>query len=161
MADRRDQRRRQILDAAKRVFADKGFHQASINDIIAAAGIARGTFYLYFPGKDAVFEAVLDEAIRDLRERIVRVDVSPGAPPPREQLEENVARVLDYVFEDRALITLLLAHGIAPDLEVAARVEQFFGHVHEMIESSVRYGLSVGLVRPCDPTLVAAAILGA
>ncbi len=42
----REQRREQVLDAAKAVFAKKGFHRSSIADIIQRAGIARGTFYL-------------------------------------------------------------------------------------------------------------------
>ena len=56
-------------DAAKRVFAEAGYHGASINAIIERAQIARGTFYLYFESKAAVFDSILDEAMRDLRAR--------------------------------------------------------------------------------------------
>lgn len=45
------ERRQQILDAAKHVFAEAGYHGASINAIIERAEIARGTFYLYFESK--------------------------------------------------------------------------------------------------------------
>lgn len=159
--EKRDQRRRQILGAAKKVFASKGFHQASINDVIKAADIARGTFYLYFTSKDAVFESILEDAIRDLTELITRVDVEDGAPPPGLQLQENVSRVLDYVLSDRALIQLLLNHGLAPDTEVAVRVEAFFDDVAGLIESSLTYGMTVGLVRQVNPRLMAATILGA
>ena len=66
------ERRRQILDAAKAVFAEAGYHGASINAIIERAQIARGTFYLYFESKAAVFDSILDQAMADLR----------GADPP-------------------------------------------------------------------------------
>jgi AcrR family transcriptional regulator len=51
----KQERRRQILSAAKQVFADAGYHGASIHAIIERAQIARGTFYLYFESKAAVF----------------------------------------------------------------------------------------------------------
>ncbi len=53
-------RRKQILDAATRVFAEKGFHRATIKEIAGKAGIADGTIYTYFPSKDEVLLAVLD-----------------------------------------------------------------------------------------------------
>ncbi len=157
---KRDQRRREILDAAKRLFAERGFHAASISEIIKRAGIARGTFYLYFNSKDAVFESILELAIHELRVRIIGVDVDEGAPPPALQLHQNVSRVLEYMLADRALIQLILAHGLPPDAPMAMRVDGFFAHVEELIASSLSYGMSVGLVRKCDASLTAAQILG-
>lgn len=52
-------RRNQILDAATRVFAEKGFHRATIKDIARTAGIADGTIYTYFPSKTEVLFAIL------------------------------------------------------------------------------------------------------
>src|SRR5215207_5539888 len=53
-------RRALIVDAATRVFADKGFHRATIKDIAHAAGIADGTIYNYFANKEALLSAILD-----------------------------------------------------------------------------------------------------
>src|SRR6266516_6003723 len=52
-------RRKQILDAATQVFAEKGFHRATIKDIARVAGIADGTIYTYFPSKTAVLLGIL------------------------------------------------------------------------------------------------------
>jgi AcrR family transcriptional regulator len=52
-------RRNQILDAATRVFAEKGFHRATIKDIARVAGIADGTMYTYFPSKTDVLSGIL------------------------------------------------------------------------------------------------------
>lgn len=157
---KREHRRLEILQAAKHVFADRGFHAASVNEIIKAAGIARGTFYLYFSSKDAVFESILDLAIQELEARIIGVDVDPGAAPPALQLHQNVSRVLQYMLGDRELIKLILNHGLRPDAELALRVESFFDHVEERIESSLTQGMSMGLVRKCDASLAASLILG-
>ena len=53
-------RRNQILDAATRVFAEKGFHRATVKDIARAAGIADGTIYTYFPSKTEVLLGILN-----------------------------------------------------------------------------------------------------
>ena len=55
-----------VLAAARQIFADKGYHATSIDDIIEAADIARGTFYLYFESKRAIFDELLDELFTTL-----------------------------------------------------------------------------------------------
>lgn len=156
------QRRRQILDTAKRVFAELGYHDASINEIITRANIARGTFYLYFSNKHKVFDAILDGALEELRTRITRIRVGePDAPPPQEQLRQNLLRVLDVVLNDQPLARLLLNHGDHPQGEAAERIEAFFHDVTELIAASLEHGIAMNLVRPCATHLVAAALLGA
>lgn len=54
---KRDRTRRQLLDAAVKVFAERGFEAGSIQEIAAVAGVANGTFYNYFPTKEAILEA--------------------------------------------------------------------------------------------------------
>ena len=56
-----DVRRQQLLVAATTVFAARGYRAAGVSDIVSAAGVARGTFYLYFEGKAQVFLAVADD----------------------------------------------------------------------------------------------------
>jgi AcrR family transcriptional regulator len=155
------ERRRQILDAAKQVFADAGYHGASINAIIERAQIARGTFYLYFESKAAVFDSILDQAMADLRGRLRRIDVSdPSAPPPQVQLREQVASTVGYVVGDRALAALLLQSAHPPEAEGTERLDQFYGEVRQLIVSAIEQGTAIGLVRKCQPELVAGALLG-
>src|SRR6185295_9720563 len=59
--ERREERRRQILDAAVACFARKGFHRASMQDIIAASGLSPGSIYCHFKGKEEIIEAIADE----------------------------------------------------------------------------------------------------
>lgn len=155
------ERRRQIVAAAKSVFAEAGYHGASINAIIERAQIARGTFYLYFESKAAVFDSILDEAMRELRGRLHRIDVeTPGAPAPQVQLREQVTGTLDYIIRDRALATLLLSAGHTPDAEAAERLAQFFGEVRDLLERAMESGMEIGLLRTVHPQLAAAAMLG-
>lgn len=54
-----DERRNEILDAAERLFNEKGYDRCTINDILEAVGIARGTFYYYFESKEEVLDAIV------------------------------------------------------------------------------------------------------
>ncbi len=157
----KQERRRQILAAAKAVFAEAGYHGASINAIIERAQIARGTFYLYFESKAAVFDSILDQAMADLRARIRRIEVEdPAAPPPQVQLREQVVATLEYVVGDRALATLLLSAGHTPDSEASERLDQFFGEIHDLLKRALETGMEIGLVRTCNVELASAALLG-
>ena len=72
-------RRAAVLEAARTRFADEGYHATSIDDIIETAGIARGTFYLYFESKRAIFDELLDELFTTLASTVKRIEVGPGA----------------------------------------------------------------------------------
>jgi AcrR family transcriptional regulator len=71
-AERRAATQGMILDAARRLFADRGFEAASIDDIAEAAGVAKGAVYHHFESKEALFERVLEGVQAELA----------GAPPP-------------------------------------------------------------------------------
>jgi len=157
----KQERRQQIMDAAKQVFADAGYHGASINSIIERAQIARGTFYLYFESKAAVFDSILDHAMADLRARIHRIDVeSTSVPPPQVQLRAQVVATLEYIVRDRALAMLLLSAGHTPDAEAAERLDQFFAEVRDLLRRAFESGMEIGLVRKVEAPLAAAAMLG-
>jgi AcrR family transcriptional regulator len=155
------ERRRQILSAAKAVFAEAGYHGASIHAIIERAQIARGTFYLYFESKAAVFDSILDQAMADLRARLHRIEVGdPSAPPPQVQLRQQVVATLEYILDDRPLATLLLSAGHTPDVDASERLEMFFTEVRDLLRRALETGMEIGLVRKCQPELAAAAMLG-
>ena len=154
------ERRNQILDAAKHVFADAGYHGASINAIIERAGIARGTFYLYFESKSAVFSSILDQAMADLRRHMHRIEVDNPKIPPQLQLRAQVIEALEYVVQDRPLAMLLLSAGHTPDAEAAERLDQFFAEIRDLLRRAFESGQEIKLLRKVQPELLAAAMLG-
>ncbi|HEY1811270.1 MAG TPA: TetR/AcrR family transcriptional regulator [Kofleriaceae bacterium] len=154
------ERRKQILDAAKHVFAEAGYHGASIHAIIERAGIARGTFYLYFESKSAVFSSILDQATTDLRRHMHRIEVDNPKIPPQLQLRAQVIDALEYVVQDRPLAMLLLSAGHTPDAEAAERLDQFFAEVRDLLRRAFESGQEIKLLRKVQPELLAAAMLG-
>ena len=67
-------KRQQILDGAKQCFLAQGFDGASMNDIVKAAGVSKGTVYAYFPSKEKLFEALIFRDRRNQAEQIVVID---------------------------------------------------------------------------------------
>jgi AcrR family transcriptional regulator len=156
----RQERRAQVLRHAKRIFARKGYHRTNIADIIARARIARGTFYLYFQNKRDIFEELLEQTLRELRNRIQRLRIGPGEPNPVEQLRENLTRVLTFVLAERELTDILLNHSTGFDRELDARIQDFYERVADQIQRSLDLGIEMNLVRRCDTRAVSSCILG-
>lgn len=157
----REARRQQILAVALDVFSEKGFHDASISDVVRAANVARGTFYQYFDSKQAIFHELLDQLIEHLSESIVGVDMRPGAPPVRQQLVATVTGVLNAVDEQRQFVRIVLRVAVGLDEEVDAKLSEFDSSLRRLIAESLRRGQVLGLIRECDPDLAAVCVLGA
>lgn len=78
------EKRRQILEGARRVFTSAGFDGASMGEIARAAGVSKGTLYVYFDNKDALFEALTIAKKQQLAETLIVLD--PEAPDVRSVL---------------------------------------------------------------------------
>jgi AcrR family transcriptional regulator len=156
----RTDRRAQILRAAKQAFSQKGFHSASVSDIIERAGIARGTFYLYFESKRDVFDKLLEDLLVELRACIRPIDLAPGSAPPVEQLRGNILRVQELVLREPELFQILLHQARGLDAASAAIVASFYERVLTLIERSLEHGMRIGLIRPCNPAIISSCILG-
>lgn len=159
-AKKREERRQRILDAAVTVFGEKGYHQTTVADVIEAADIARGTFYLYFDGKNAIFVELLDRLLLHLRTNVVGVDIGEGAPPVEAQLFETVRRIVETVVSNRALATILFRDAVGLDPEVQARMRAFYGRLHAFIADALELGRGLGVVRDVDVFYTASCILG-
>jgi AcrR family transcriptional regulator len=87
-------KRRQVMDGARTVFLAEGFDGASMNDIARAAGVSKGTLYVYFQSKEQLFEALIREDRKQQAERLV----FPGDPgDARELLGEFGRRLLEIM----------------------------------------------------------------
>ena len=73
-------RRQAILDAALSVFAERGFEAARLDDVAARAGVAKGTLYLYFRDKEALFEELVRSAVSPIIEAVSRAASAPDVP---------------------------------------------------------------------------------
>ena len=154
------ERRQQILSNARDVFAKRGYHAAKIDDIVAAAGVARGTFYLYFEDKRAIFEEIVDGTFARLGQAILRVDT--GDPSMvKSQIEENIRRIVHALLEDPATTKILLSDAVGLDPAFDKKLLFFYEEVGKLLEGSLIDGQERGIVASGDARVYAIMTLGA
>ena len=102
-------RRSEILAAATKVFGRKGFEATRADDIAQAASIAKGTLYLYFKSKEAIYAAAVTQAVHELEARLAQESAS--ASGYREQLETAIRVRLEFWPSQKAIYRLLMTVG--------------------------------------------------
>ncbi len=157
---KRESRRANILRAALHEFGHRGYHQTHISDIIEAANIARGTFYLYFESKSAIFLELLDGLLERLGDSIVGVDTRDGAPPVQGQLVQTVRRIMETVVENRLLTTIIIREAVGLDEDVDRKLREFYKRLLIYIRSSLEEGQQLGVLRDFDTEVAAFCVLG-
>ncbi|HEY6878518.1 MAG TPA: TetR/AcrR family transcriptional regulator [Polyangiales bacterium] len=157
---KREQRREQLLSHARDVFAEKGYHAAKIDDIVAHASVARGTFYLHFDDKRRIFEELVDDFLSRISLAIVRIRVDDLASPPLTQLHDNVHRVLEVGLGDPGMTKILLKNAAGLDPDFDRKVRAFYRAIEELLALSLLNGQRMGLVVAGDRRVLGALALG-
>ena len=149
-----------ILRAAKKVFAEQGYHEASIDDIIKEADIARGTFYLYYTGKRTIFDAILNLTLEEVDRHIEAIKLDAGAASPVDQVKANVRRVFNLFITDRHLADILFVRALGIDNEAMETLNSFYKKIADLIGRALTQGMTIGLLNKCDPQIAAYSIIG-
>jgi AcrR family transcriptional regulator len=152
-----EDKRRQLLDAAVRVFARKGFHASRVGDIAEEAGVAHGLLYHYFRSKDQVLEAVFHENWRILLARIASVEESDE--PAADQIRHIAAIVLrTWLHLPDVVRVVVREFGRSPEL--AERIGELTLPI-EAIQRVIARGIERGEFRQdLDPVFAATVVYG-
>jgi len=146
--------RRRVLDAAERVFGELGYHEASIVKVTEAAGVAQGTFYLYFDSKKAVF----DELVRDLNRR-VRHAMKKGSQAGKTRLESELLgfdAYFRFTAEHPALYRIIRqAEFVSPEM-----LEYHYERLSQGYVEALAQAVDDGDVGEIDPEVTAWALMG-
>lgn len=151
---RREQTARQLLDAARSVLAAKGYHATKIVDIARAAQVGVGTFYLYYPTKEALFLELVEDAVAQLKAQLDRVRASVS--DPLEQARTRTLTFFRFAGDNRELFRIVFGHG-ASFHDVVRRCQDSF--ISDMRES-LEVGMARGAFRRGDAAVWAQAMIG-
>ncbi len=145
--DRAELRRDQILAAAERIFASKGYHAAGIADIAAELGIGHGTFYRYFKNKQDIVQHVLDRAANQFTEVGLRENPegSDTVDEYQAQVERMISGWLALAETHRPLIRLFHEQWSSVDLPRLLALRDLYV---DYTERFLRNGVSKGFLRP-------------
>jgi TetR/AcrR family transcriptional regulator, fatty acid metabolism regulator protein len=152
-----EDKRRQLLDAAVRVFARKGFHASRVGDIAEEAGVAHGLLYHYFKSKDQVLEAVFHENWSILIARIESVEETDE--PAADQIRHIAAIVLrTWLHLPDVVRVVIQEFGRSPEL--AERVGELTLPI-DALKRVISRGIERGEFRKdIDPAFAATVVYG-
>ena len=147
-------RKRQILDVALPLFADRGFHPTSMNDLATAAGVTKPVLYQHFRSKRDLYVELLAEVGGSLRETIAQA--ATGAQTPREQLLHGFTAYFAFVAEEHDGFQVLFGGGTRRDEEFARAASE----VENEIATTVAAFIEVDGLDLAGRRLLAHAIVG-
>jgi len=153
-------RRTALIEAATKCFAKRGYHATGVSNIISEAGVARGTFYLYFKSKQDIFSEILDEFIDHLGERILTIELGTEASPAG-QMRANAERLVDAIIKSPGPAKIIFNEAVGLNPEIDGKLEAFYAKLIQRIEASLKKGVALGLVRNVCPRVAACIIIGA
>ncbi|HET7541520.1 MAG TPA: TetR/AcrR family transcriptional regulator [Polyangiaceae bacterium] len=152
-----------LLEAAERVFSEKGLDRAKVEDITTQAGLSKGAFYLHFNSKGDAFKELLSEVIAHLQARMAAAKAVclPSLDHNLLQsLEESLARdveMFEFIWKNRALMRITLEGGRSADQQHL--IEHFVSNAQRDTEAQLRQGIAAGVYRKDLDVEVAAAFI--
>ncbi|HEX6797899.1 MAG TPA: TetR/AcrR family transcriptional regulator [Ktedonobacterales bacterium] len=154
MTARGEATRRRILDAAEGVFGEVGYYEASISEITHRAGVAQGTFYIYFHTKRDAFVELIEDIGNRLR--AATSAAIAGTPDRIEAERRGFAAFLRFVAAHRQIYRIVEeANRVAPE---AAR--EYYRRISQGYQRGLRAAMASGEIQPNDAEALAAALMG-
>ncbi len=160
MAGTEEERRAQILDSAQHVFAEKGYHGASIKDLARAAGVSPGLLYWYFRDKVDLFTSLLTERIASGFGELtghISFDL-----PPEEFLPQFGKLYLDMFSQpaNAALLKMLISNASTMPDAVRRVQSEVVGRVIGTLQRYFEIQIELGRVRRCNTEMAARTFMG-
>src|SRR6478735_7637607 len=152
-----------LLEAAERVFSEKGLDRAKVEDITTQAGLSKGAFYLHFDSKGDAFKELLSEVLGHLQTQMAaaRAVCLPVLGRNLEQsLEVSLGRdveMFEFIWKNRALMRITLEGGRSADYQHL--IEHFASNAQRDTEALLRAGIASGVYRKDLDVEVAAAFI--
>jgi AcrR family transcriptional regulator len=151
-------RRRRILSAAARLFAERPFNAVQVDEVARLAGIGKATLYRYFSSKDELYLEVFGEALHGLERRFAEIAAAPESPAAA--LERMIRTLVDVLGEQLASLRLLDGENA----ELAGRWRSVYRSRRQAIIDSLRAvlarGLAAGAFRNVDLDVTPALLIG-
>lgn len=154
-----EERRRQIIQEAIRCFADKGFRGTTVRDLASRVGITEAALYRYFPSKEALYQAIIDEKIA-APDPVESVEAAARAGDDRAVFGTLARNFLEGGDTDPSFLRILLYTGLEGHELSAPFFAQRIRRVREFVAGYIAQRIRDGAFRPLDPVLGARAFLG-
>jgi AcrR family transcriptional regulator len=147
-----------ILEAAARIFGEKGYHATSMSDIADAVNLQKASLYYHFDSKQEILVALLDHALDLINNNLEIVLAQPLTPD--EKLRQAMVSYLETIAENQNLSAVLLLELRSLDPELKARHATRREKFERLWRKLITEGKQAGVFSSVDPSLTGRAILG-
>ena len=137
--------RRRLVAAATRLFAEKGYESASVSEIVATAGVTKGSMYHYFQAKDDLLFEIYHRVLAMQMDRLERLAAGPGTPVDRLRAVAVDVVVTTVENLDDATVFFRSMHLLEPAKRTSVRGER--RRYHERFRALIEEGQAAGLFR--------------
>ncbi|MDQ4143684.1 MAG: TetR/AcrR family transcriptional regulator [Actinomycetota bacterium] len=150
---RPEQRRQDLLDAAVKVFTAKGVRDATVAEISETAGVAKGTFYLYFDSREHLLAALRKTLVEETLERAASYYERVGSEDIWSLVDGMTEAMIDLLYAQKDIIQAVTAEGMTPETaEVFAECDR---KINAMIAAGIRMGIEQGEFHVANPEATA------
>ena len=151
--------RGKILDAALDVFAQKGYHDASVDEIVEQSGTSKGSVYFHFPNKQKLFLALLDK-FADLLERRI-LDAISTEPTPVRRVSAALEAFMRTFSKYRPFAKILLIQAVGLGAAFEEKRLQVYDRFAALVKTYLDQAIREGDIPPVDTNIAAYAWMGA
>jgi len=157
--------REKIIHAARRVFAEKGYSQTRIQDLLKAAGVSPGAFYNYFSNKEELFLEIVREAGDGFRDSIKKIRLSRIRIGSQEELYSVLTESIRYFFEfvkrNKAGVRILFREQQNANPRIRETLNEIVAEIHQDLKRDIQRGINMGRIAISDPEIAAWGIISA
>ncbi|MEO0146416.1 MAG: TetR/AcrR family transcriptional regulator [candidate division WOR-3 bacterium] len=164
---KKERKRREILSAARRVFSERGYYQATMDEIASEAGVAKGTLYLYYPSKAHLLLACVKEMMESLagKMRDMLAEYEGKDVSPVEIIRHAIGIYLDHLNRNKDMLITGMREGQVSAEEIGGEElrKEILSHIWgytEYVSSALEKGMRAGVIRKGNPLIMALGLIG-
>lgn len=149
--------KRAIFESAVKVFSNCGYTGATMDEVVARAGVAKGSLYYHFKSKEELFIFIIKEGVDLIHEEVD--NATKGMDNPYEIIQESVKVMLKYVYENKDLFKVIISQLWGTE----ERNDMLREEIKLLIDSSTskfKAGILGGFIKDEDPELLSYSLVG-
>ncbi|MPZ60248.1 MAG: TetR family transcriptional regulator [Propionibacteriales bacterium] len=162
--EHRAARREQIISAARKCVLRKGFHQASMADVIAESGLSAGAVYRYFKGKEQILESIADQSIGRVEDMLLELLADGAAPHPADVIETMLEWIVEHADDEEGDFTVIAVQAWGEAVRGGKVLDIVMPKIRQIrelwIEIARRWQAAGHLPADADPQHVGQALMG-
>lgn len=150
--------RAKILKSAADIFVRKGYHETTVDEVAKAMGVAKGTIYNHFAGKEDLYLAVIRSSIEKLQERLKQA--AAKEKNTREKIADLIRSIFSFFEEEKGLVLLFLTEFFGRDARRGRLAAEMLAGCLDVIRSTIATGVAEGTLREVDVEVATYSLFG-